>query len=108
MIKRFNATGAEAINLLFDPGLSPGNNFQLEEITLHLSAAGGNQENLTIDIVYKEGAVYTWRAVTQDMAAVIDYQYLPTRPLELWNSDKILIQYANTNSRTWGIMIKTK
>jgi hypothetical protein len=108
MINRFHATGAEAINLTYDPGLSPGQGFQLEEITLHLSAAGGNQEDMTIDIVYKEGAVYTWRAITQAMAAVIDFQYLPNRPLELWDGDKILIQYANSNNRTWGLMIKTK
>jgi hypothetical protein len=104
MTQRYHYTDSNAIVLTCDPGTT----FQLEEITLHLSAAGGNQENLTIDIVYKEGAEYTWRAVTQDMAAVQNYQYLPTRPLELWAGDSILIQYANSNSRTWGLMIKTK
>jgi hypothetical protein len=108
MIKRFVETDAEAINILFDPGLPAGQGFQLEEITLHLSGAGGDQNDLTIDIVYKEGPTYTWRAVTQAMAAIVNFQYLPTRPLELWNGDKILINYANSLSRVWGLVIKIK
>ena len=104
MIQRKVETGAEAINLTFNPGSS----FQLEEITLHLSAAGGQAEDLTIDIQYKEGAVYTYRCATVAMNAVIDYQFLPTRPLELWDGDTILIKYTNTNSRVWGLVIKTK
>jgi hypothetical protein len=104
MIKRQVVTGTGAINYTFDPGVA----FQLEEITLHLSAVGGDVENMTIDVQYKEGAPFAWRVVTQAMAAVQDYQYLPIRPLEYWAGDSVLIQYANTNPQTWGLVIKIK
>ena len=94
------ATGTSNIASTF----SFSSNVILDEVRLHLSAAGG-ANNLTITIDDNDGAVYDLVLVTQDMTSVINYQYLPTRPIHLNADDKLIIAWTNGSSRTYGLKI---
>lgn len=97
----FRATGAAAIS----ETLAPTTAFQIEEIRLHLSAAGATPENLTVTLDSDAAAAYDARFLTQDMNAIQDVVWQPTRPLVFSNGDEIDIAYANTDTRTWGLEI---
>jgi hypothetical protein len=94
------ATGAAAVAVT----LAPDINWQLQEIRIHLSAAGG-AGNLTITQDALAGAVYDTVLVTQDMTAVVDLVYFPTRPNQFLNGDKIVLAWANAGGKTYGIEI---
>ena len=97
----FRATGAAAI----DHTLSPPTAFQIEEIRLHLSAAGGAVEDLTVVLDSGVAAAYDVVLLTQAMETVSDVVWQPTRPLIFSADDEIDIAYTNTNTRTWGLEI---
>lgn len=86
--------------------LGPGVDFQMIEARLHLSAAGGAAENYTITLDSENGAAWDVVLETAAMAADAD---VPT----VWNDQKryfnkadvLLFEYANTNSRTWGLEV---
>lgn len=102
MIRRvFRATAAVAI----DQTLTPGIPFQIEEIRLHLSAAGGAAEDLVVQLDSGVAAAYDVVILTQGMELVEDVVYQPTRPLIFSASDEIDITYTNTNLRTYGLEI---
>ena len=102
------ATGAAAVAMV----VAPGYQFQLEEIQIHLSAAGG-AGNLTVTL---DGgavaAVYDTVLMTQDMTAITDLVWVPARPLRFTytdgvpaTSDHLDLVYANANNRTYGITV---
>ena len=95
------ATGAAAVSMT----VAPGRDWVLEEVRVHLSAAGG-AANLTITIDAGAGAAYDYTLATQDMTSVTNYTYQPTRPINLSSGDKILIAWANGSTRTYGIEVK--
>lgn len=86
--------------------LGPGVDFQMIEARLHLSATGGAVENYTITLDSENGAAFDVVLETAAMNADAD---VPT----LWNDKKryfnpgdvLLFEYANTNSRTWGLEV---
>lgn len=96
------ATGSAAISTTIDPQRE----FQLEEVRLHLSGAGG-AANLTITVDSVSGAAYDVVLATQDMTAVTDYVYQPDRPHRFRNGDKIVIAWANGAGRTYGLEVVT-
>lgn len=95
------ATGAAAVSMTVAPGVA----FQIEEIRVHLSAAGGAVENLTITLDSGVGAAYDTVLLTQAMNAVTDLVWQPPRPYIFSRGDEIDIAYANTNTRTYGIEV---
>lgn len=96
------ATGAGAIAVAVTPGVA----FDLEQITLHLSAVGGAAAgNLTVTCDSGTAAAYDVNLVTQDMVAVQNLVYQPTRPLRFQDGDEIDIAWANPNSVTYGLTI---
>lgn len=81
--------------------------FQIMEIRLTLSAAGGANEAYSIKLDHKEGAAWD---VTLDseanMTAVVSDIWKAWLERRYFNADDIIFfEYANTNSRTWGIEI---
>jgi len=94
------ATGAAAVSVTLAPAIA----WQLQEIRIHLSAAGG-AGNLTITEAALAGAAYDTILVTQDMTAVTNLVYFPARPLQFVAGDAIVIAWANTGSKTYGIEI---
>ena len=95
------ATGSSAIATT----VAPGRPFQLEEVRIHLSAAGG-AGNLTVTMDAGAGSAYDTVLQTQDMTSVTDYVWKPTRPIVCTHaSDEIDIAWANTNSKTYGLTV---
>jgi len=95
------ATGIAAIN----ETIIPSSAWQLDEIRVHLSAAGG-AGNLTATIDADAGAVYDNVILTQDMTLVADLVYQPDRPMLFDSGDKFVIAWANANGRTYGLEVK--
>lgn len=78
--------------------------FQLEEIRLHLSAAGGAGD-LTVTQVSGVNAVYNTVLLTQDMAAITDLHWQPDRPINYAAGDSLRVQWANGAGRVYGLEI---
>lgn len=98
----YRTTGDTAI----DVTLSPKNTvrgWQLDEMRLHLNAAGGAAEDLTLIVVSAADAVYNSLLLTEAMAAAANVRYHPDQPVLMDNGDGIRVQYANTNGRTYGL-----
>jgi len=95
------ATGAIALTV------DPGRAWQLEEIRVHLSAAGG-AGNLTVTLDANAGSAYDAVILTQDMTAMTDLVYAPERPLVFESGDKLVIAWANASNRTYGVEVKHK
>jgi len=95
------ATGAAAVNTT----VSPGRQFALESVSIHLSAAGA-AGNLTVTVDAAAGAVYDVVLLTQDMTLLTDLHWQPDRPIELTKDDKIVVAWANASTRTYGLTVR--
>jgi len=95
-------TGSAAISKTVTPGAA----FRLEEVRVHLSAAGG-AGNLTVTLDGGAAAdVYDTVLLTQDMTSITDLVWKPTRPLVMAHaSDAVKIAWANGSSRTYGLTV---
>ena len=93
--------GTAAMSVSFEPE----GEWQLEEARLHLSSAGGATENYTITLDSVKGDEYDIVLSSNAMASDADVQYKPTRADAFVSGDKLLFQYANTNTRAWGLEI---
>ena len=95
--------GSETYKQCFIP--PGGEDFQVMEVRFTLSAAGGSAEAYTIDLDSGNGAA--WDA---ELDTVADTTATASDIWKAWeerryfdSDDKITFEYANTNSRTWGI-----
>jgi hypothetical protein len=98
---RFYAKGNGAM----EEYIAPGREIQLEEVRLHLSAAGGASENFDTIIDSAEGSEYDIVLNAQDMNSATDEHYQPTRPVPIRADDTLKFTYDNTNSQTWGLEV---
>jgi hypothetical protein len=95
------ATGSGAIAKTIAPGVQ----WQLEEVRLHLSGAGG-AENFTITIDAGAGAAYDTVLLTEDMTTVTDLVWKPEDgPILLAANDEVDIAFTNTATRTYGLEV---
>lgn len=94
------ARGIEPVAYTF----APDTGVQLEEVRLHLSAAGGAGD-FTVTLQSHAGDEYNLVLNTQDMASATDEHYQPTRPVFVGDGDSILCEWANANDKTWGLEI---
>lgn len=77
--------------------------FELEEIRIKVGVAPTTAENLTITIDAAAGAAYDVVLAAIPMAGVTSYRWADDTPSLLVPGDKIVIAWANTDTRTWGI-----
>ena len=98
--RRQYADGGAAIAMTVAPGVA----FQIEEVRVHLSAAGGAGD-LTITLDSGEAADHDVVLLTQDMTLVVDLAWQPTRPLSFRADDEVDIEYANANTRDYGVEV---
>ena len=92
------ATGAVAINHT----LAPTTQFQLNEVRVHLSAAGAAND-LTITLTAAAGAAYNQILLTQPMTAVSDIILLPAQPHDFIAGDAIVVYWLNAGAVTYGV-----
>lgn len=95
------STGAAAMSASF----TAVRNCHLKAVRVHFSAAVAAVESLTITIDSAKGAVYDVVLLTQAMAGVADLVYLPDGEVLLEEGDKVVVTFANTDTRTWGTEI---
>jgi hypothetical protein len=100
-MKRKRYTGTSAISILYNPGQE----FALYEVRVHLASAEGTTANMTISLDSGTDPKHNIVFQTTAMAAAVDVQYLPTRPLYFAPNDKIAIAWANANSKAWAVEI---
>ena len=84
--------------------LDPGRPAQLEEVRLHLSAAGG-ANSFTVTLDSAQGSEYDVVLNTQDMTSATDEIYQPTRPEPLVDGDKLVFAWTNASTKTYGLEI---
>jgi hypothetical protein len=79
--------------------------WQLLEVRIHLSAAGG-AGNLTITNDSGIAAtVYDTVLATQDMTAVTDYVFKPEIPHAFFEGDVLKIAWPNAQNKTYGLEV---
>jgi hypothetical protein len=98
-------TRATAANGAVSLEVNPGRAWQLEQISVHLSAAGG-AGNLTATVDAAAGAAYDVVILTQDMTSIADLVYIPDRPVLLESGDKLTVAWANAGNKTYGVEVK--
>lgn len=99
-MKHIYQTGSGALSYTLEPD-APG---QIEEVRLHLSAAGG-AGNFTTTLESGLSSVYNIVVNTQDMSSATDEVYQPTRPHPFSKGDKWVFAWANASGRIWGLEI---
>lgn len=100
MYGRIKLSGSGVLSYTLDPEST----FQFEEVRLHLDAAGGAGD-FTVTLQSRLGSAYNTVFNTQDMSSATDEHYQPTRPLQFEKGDKLLLAWANANSRQWGLEV---
>lgn len=84
--------------------LKPAVVWQVEEVRLHLSAAGGaNDFAITLDA--GAGAAYNAVLLTEDMTTVTDLIWRPDRPVVLKATDELEFTWTNGSGRTFGLEV---
>lgn len=94
--------GTETVSV----ALAPNFDGELISFEIHLSSASATSENLTITNNANAGAAYDVNILTKDMNTVQDYIRKFHPPDKFLKGDLIQLVWANSNSRTWGIMLK--
>lgn len=81
--------------------------FQMAEVRLTLSAAGGANEAYSIKLDHQEDSKFDVTIDTEaNMTAIVTDIWNAWNDRRCFNKgDVIYFEYANTNSRTWGIEI---
>lgn len=87
--------------------------FELDNITLHLSAAGTTSENFTVTLNATDGAAYDTLLFSLDLStdSVTDLVLTPEDdglPKLFATGDAIDVAWANTETRTYGLRIVGK
>jgi hypothetical protein len=102
-IQVYRATGAADIA----EALAPGVDFELLEVRLHLSAAGGAAQAFTTTL---DGGVtddvYDFLIDSQDMNTVTDHSWQGANSSMIFGEDDVIdFAWTNTNTRTWGLEV---
>lgn len=88
--------------------LAPGAAFELREIRLHLSGAGG-ANNLTVTADSGLGAAYDAVHITQDMTSVVNLCIIFQPEEKLFGAgDELDFAWTNGSTRTYGLEVVYK
>ena len=98
----YTATGAAAMAGSYTVGTVAKD---IKEVRVHLSSASATSENLVISVDSRHGSAYDVVLVTQDMNTVQNLAWSPDGIIHMEEGDKLLVTWANTNTRTWGLEV---
>lgn len=84
-----------------------GQVYEVVSVMCHLTAAATTSENLTVTLDAVEGAAYDTKLYSVDLSAgaVVDMVWQPDVPLFLFGGDALDIAWANSNGRTWSLLV---
>ena len=74
----------------------------LDDIRVHLSAAGG-AGTLTVTLISGFGTAYNVLLLSQDMTSIQNLVFSPDPKVHFKKGDAISVVWANSNSRTYGV-----
>lgn len=102
---RETATGAGLVSESFE--VPTGAVYRLLSVTLNLSAAPTTSEDLTFTQNVPGGATHDTRLYTLDVAAgaTTDVLWQPDARLVFLGGDSLDIDWTNTDTRTWGLLV---
>ena len=104
-IFRLEATG---VGPLVETFLIPaGVQYRVISATLHLDVAAATSENFTITLDAAPGAAWDTLFYTIDLSigAIVNVLWQPLVPLYLTGGDALDVNWANTDGRTWGLLV---
>jgi hypothetical protein len=100
-------TGDEAISVSYAPGKS----FWLDAVTVHLSSAPTTAGDLTVTLDAGGGSVYDivlFQVDPSTGSGMTDIVYTPSVSILCTEDDAIVVEYANSDSKTYGTRIVTR
>lgn len=83
--------------------LDPQGSAIIQEVRLTLNTASATSENITINLDSAQGSLYDNNFLTTDMNTVKHLRVCDE--IRMFNNDKLVIDWANSDSRTWGLEI---
>lgn len=97
------ATGSGAIALTS----AAGHIWELNSVTIHFDTAPTTSENVDISIDSTDSSDYDTKLLTVDpsTAELGDITFVPCNPLLLAAGDEIVVTFANSDGRTYGVRI---
>jgi hypothetical protein len=110
MISDGNATASIAKEIAF-AGFSSQNNWELDEIKLHLSAAVTAATTFTVTLRSKVSAAYDCVLFSQAMVGVQNLLWQPTRPVKMNGKDRVVCNWTNdagADAKAYGLLINVK
>ena len=104
-VLRTAATGLGPIAETF--AVPPGATYQVVSVSINLNLAPTTAENFTITLDAYDGVLYDVLLYSYDLAsgATTDLVWQPEGPFYACSGDAIDVAWANSNGRTWGLLI---
>jgi len=84
-----------------------GRYYRAISMALHLNVAATTSENFTITLDAAPGPAWDMLLFSIDMSvgAIVNLLWQPEVPLYLAGGDALAVAWANTDGRTWGLMV---
>jgi len=84
-----------------------GSTYRVLSVTLALNVGAATSENLLIGLDAIEGANYDviFYALDLSVLPTIDLLWQPDEPLYILGGDRLGVGWANTDGRTWGLLM---
>jgi hypothetical protein len=110
MISDGDATASIAKTISFN-GLTTQDNWELDEIKLHLSAVATAANSLVVRQKSFLGDTYNAVLLTTPMVGVADVLWQPERPIKMNGHDKAVISWTNdagADGKAYGLQVHCK
>jgi hypothetical protein len=95
--------GSGSLNVSFNPDIS----FMLESVRFTLGSASSTVEDFTCVLDSADGSEYDVQLITQAMEEVKTFVHPFAKETKFSKGDKFTFAYANSDSKTWGLEIRT-
>jgi len=104
-VLRTAATGLGPIAETF--AVPAGATYQVVSVSLNLNLAPTTAENFTVTLDAYDGVLYdvVLYALNLAAAATTDLVWQPNAPLYACSGDAVDVTWANTDGRTWGLLV---
>jgi hypothetical protein len=99
-----SSTGAAAVSV----SCKANDNAVVERVGIKLSAAATTSENVVVTLDSGLGAAYDTVLLIFDPSTLggTSFVWVPDYPMSIGPSDAIVVTYANTDSRTYGVTVR--
>jgi len=101
-------SSSTTLDFTLSASFSTVSNFEYEllDVRLHLASSATPSENFTITLDATRGTPYDVVFYTKDMASVSDVVWAPDEPLYFAVDDKLNFEWANTETKEFGLAVR--